>query len=559
MVSCRSLRALPLLLAMAHGEALGNIDEGADEEACEMQQTLLQTKVGLRSVQQTNEHIASVMEVDSAIDKEQAEANETSHQSTCPIGRRIRNPFGFQCAMVLSAGGTFGDQCQIQYDNGQTDELHAMHCAEDDRCPQPTTGPASVEPVVHQTHSYGDVDMESALSDCPHGRIVSLESWVSHTRCATIVERASSEPPTCLIRFDDGHTMRLGASDMGLSDDCPQPTFLVFSPNSCALPGSRAWCSPCNLQGGCLPYTARSQWYSGGAPCTEENFSPDRDYNCCADGAADCNEVLLGGATSTSMLQSSEEGRQVQPIVMMALQSSCPIGRRIRNPFGFQCAMVLSAGGAFGDQCQIQYDNGQTDELHAMHCEEDDRCPQPTTGPASVEPVHHQTTNYGDADMESALSDCPHGRTVSLESWVSHTRCATIVERASSEPPTCLIRFDDGHTMRLGPSDMGLSDDCPQPTMTTTTTPIPPFFSPNSCALPGSTAWCSPCNLQGGCMNRFTCTEHNFSPHRDYNCCADGMADCDEALHGGATWTSMLQSSEEGRQVQPSDDGFATW
>lgn len=304
---------------MAHGEALGNIDEGADEEACEMQQTLLQTKVGLRSVQQTNEHIASVMEVDSAIDKEQAEANETSHQSTCPIGRRIRNPFGFQCAMVLSAGGAFGDQCQIQYDNGQTDELHAMHCAEDDRCPQPTTGPASVEPV------------------------------------------------------------------------------------------------------------------------------------------------------------------------------------------------------------------------------------------------HHQTTNYGDADMESALSDCPHGRTVSLESWVSHTRCATIVERASSEPPTCLIRFDDGHTMRLGPSDMGLSDDCPQPTMTTTTTPIPPFFSPNSCALPGSTAWCSPCNLQGGCMNRFTCTEHNFSPHRDYNCCADGMADCDEALHGGATWTSMLQRSEEGRQVQPSDDGFATW
>ena len=302
MVSCRSLQALPLLLAMARGEVLGNFDEGADEEACEMQQTLLQTKVGLRSVQQANGHMASVMEVDSAVDKEHAKASETSHQSTCPIGRRIRNPFGFQCAMVLSAGGTFGDQCQIQYDNGQTDELHAMHCQEDDRCPQPK--PVwyfhEEEPVVHQTTSNGDVGMESALSDCPNGRRVSLESWVSHTRCATIVERASSEPPTCLIRFDDGHTMRLGASDMGLSDDCPQP---FFSPNSCALPGSTAWCSPCNLQGGCMHRFT----------CTEDNFSPHRSYNCCAEGKADCNEVLHGGATWTSMLQSSEEGRQVQP------------------------------------------------------------------------------------------------------------------------------------------------------------------------------------------------------------------------------------------------------
>jgi len=311
MVSCRSFRALPLLLAMAHGEALSNLDEGADEEACEMQQTLLQTKVGLRSVQRANGHIASVMEVDSAIDKEQAEANETSHQWSCPIGRRIRNPFGFQCAMVLSAGGNFGNECQIQYDNGQTDQLHAMHCEEDDRCPQPTTGPSSVEPARHQAAPYyGDVDMESALSHCPHGRRVSLESWVSHTRCATIVETASSEPVTCLIQFDDaGHTMHVGPSDMGHSDDCPQPTFIRFSPNSCALPGSRAWCSPCNLNGGCLPYTARSAWYSGGTPCTVENFDPDRNYNCCNHDVADCNEVLLGNDPWTRMLQMAEEGR----------------------------------------------------------------------------------------------------------------------------------------------------------------------------------------------------------------------------------------------------------
>jgi len=242
-------------------------------------------------------------------------------------------------------------------------------------------------------------------------------------------------------------------------------------------------------------------------------------------------------------------------------QWSCPIGRRIRNPFGFQCAMVLSAGGSFGDQCQIQYDNGQTDELHAMHCEEDDRCPQPTTGPASVEPEEHQTAYYGDVDMESALSDCPHGRRVSLESWVSRSRCATIVETASSEPVTCLIQFDDGHTMHLGPSDMGLSDDCLQPTMTTTTTTM--GFSTNSCALPGSTAWCSPCNRNGGCTgHKFTCTAANFRPDGDYNCCADGNADCDEVLLGGGSPSGLVemgQVASEGRRVQPSDEGFAAW
>jgi len=243
----------------------------------------------------------------------------------------------------------------------------------------------------------------------------------------------------------------------------------------------------------------------------------------------------------------------------------CPIGRRIRNPFGFRCAIVLSAGGPFGHQCQIQYDNGQTEELHAMHCQEDDRCPQLTTGPASVEPEEHQTPSYGDVDMESALSNCPHGRTVSLESWVSRNRCATIVEAASSEPVTCLIRFDDGHTMRLQPSNMGLSDDCQQPTVTTTTTPIPPLsFSRTSCALPGSTAWCSPCNPRGGCLRRtrFTCTAENFNPAHDYNCCADGNADCDEVLLGGGSPSGLVetgQAAEEGRQAQPSEEGFAIW
>ena len=58
---------------------------------------------------------------------------------------------------------------------------------------------------------------------------------------------------------------------------------VVYTANSCALPTSTAWCSPCNPNGGC----------GSARDCTV--FDPNLDYNCCADGAADCNEVLVTG------------------------------------------------------------------------------------------------------------------------------------------------------------------------------------------------------------------------------------------------------------------------
>jgi len=62
-------------------------------------------------------------------------AEEGDEQSVCPIGRRVRNPFGGRCAMVLSGGGR-NRRCQIQYEDGTRDEVHPMHLREDNRCPQ---------------------------------------------------------------------------------------------------------------------------------------------------------------------------------------------------------------------------------------------------------------------------------------------------------------------------------------------------------------------------------------------------------------------------------------
>jgi len=65
-------------------------------------------------------------------------------QWTCPIGRRVRDPFGRNpndpwatvCVMVLNQDGS---RCTIIDDWGNTDTRHPMHLDEDDRCPQPTT------------------------------------------------------------------------------------------------------------------------------------------------------------------------------------------------------------------------------------------------------------------------------------------------------------------------------------------------------------------------------------------------------------------------------------
>lgn len=72
---------------------------------------------------------------EATVKKESVEEDE--EQWTCPIGRRVRNPFGGRCAMVISADGS---RCTIQYDDGSTDRVHSMHLDEDERrCPQPTT------------------------------------------------------------------------------------------------------------------------------------------------------------------------------------------------------------------------------------------------------------------------------------------------------------------------------------------------------------------------------------------------------------------------------------
>ena len=69
----------------------------------------------------------------------------------------------------------------------------------------------------------------------------------------------------------------------------------TYTANSCALPTSKALCSRCNAKGGCAASRART--------CTDANFDASFDYNCCADGGADCNEQLTtvdGGNSATT-------------------------------------------------------------------------------------------------------------------------------------------------------------------------------------------------------------------------------------------------------------------
>ena len=67
----------------------------------------------------------------------------------------------------------------------------------------------------------------------------------------------------------------------------PSPPPVSYTTNSCASPESTAWCSWCNPSGGCV------NLYESTYKAHCENFDPQYHYNCCATGAADCNEALV--------------------------------------------------------------------------------------------------------------------------------------------------------------------------------------------------------------------------------------------------------------------------